>query len=275
MAASPPYRRLASFYFFHYAALGTLVPYWSLYMAARGFSAVQTGQVMAVILAGRVVAPAIWGWLADLRGDARLTLRAAAASALLAFLLVPFTASFTSLAVIMCVFSLGLSGVIPQFEATTLNHLGTRPERYGLVRVWGSVGFIVAVSSMGLALEMLPVTALPWCVSFLLACMLIGTWITPMSGAVVQTGSGSLLDVLRRPEVLTLLLACFLVQVSFGPYYVFFSVYLEALGYSSASTGFFWALAVAAEIAVFLCAGRLLQRFSASAACSKFLWGCA
>lgn len=230
-------------------------------MVARGFSAVETGQVMAIILAGRVVAPTVWGWLADLRGDARFTLRLSAACALLPFILVPFVSSFYALAVVMSLFSLGLSGVIPQFEATTLNHLGSTPERYGLVRLWGSVGFIAAVTGTGFALGYISITGLPWLVSVLLGCMLIGVWVTPMSVASIGSGAGSLLEVLRKPEVFSLFLACFLVQASFGPYYVFFSVYLETLGYASATIGFLWALAVGAEILVFFYAGRLMSRF--------------
>ncbi|NNF51689.1 MAG: MFS transporter [Gammaproteobacteria bacterium] len=260
MTAALPYRRLASFYFFHYAALGALVPYWSLYMIARGFSAVETGQVMAIILAGRVVAPTVWGWLADARGDARLTLRLAALCAFLPFACVPLVTNFYSLAAVMSLFSLGLSGVIPQFEATTFNHLGATPERYGLVRLWGSVGFIVSVLGTGLALGILPVTDLPWLVAALLACMLASVWITPITSALSATGESALLEVLKKPEVLSLFLVCFLVQASFGPYYVFFSVFLEASGYGSAEIGFYWALAVGAEIVVFMFAGQLLRR---------------
>lgn len=260
--AGPPYRRLASFYFFHYAALGALVPYWSLYMLGRGFNAVETGQVMALILAGRVVAPTIWGWVADLRGGSGPTLRLAALCSVLPFFFVPQTTSFFALASVMALFSLGFSGVIPQFEATTLNHLGDAPERYGLIRLWGSLGFVVAVSATGLALSVLPVMLLPWLVSLLLTAMLIAVWLTPQTRPSHTSEAGSLWQVLARPEVAALFLACFLVQASFGPYYVFFSVYLDSLGYQSASIGFFWALAVLAEILVFVYAGRLLRRTS-------------
>lgn len=262
MTPALPYRRLASFYFFHYAALGALVPYWSLYMAARGFGAMQIGQVMAIILGARVVAPTLWGWFADRGSGGRLPLRLAGACALFAFLTIPLLREFAALAVAMAIFSLGLSGVIPQFEANTLNHLGKAPERYGRVRLWGSVGFIAAVSLTGLVFEALPVTALPWVVSALLACMLAGIWLTPVCRADSVTAPGSLLSVIRQPPVAALLIACFLVQASFGPYYVFFTIYLDSLGYSSAAIGFYWALAVAAEIVVFLYAAQLFSRFA-------------
>jgi len=68
---------------------------------------------------------------------------------------------------------------------------------------------------------------------------------------------------LRRPEVLAFLLACFLMQGSHGPYYAFFSIYLQDHGYPSTQIGWLWALGVAAEIAVFLVFHRWLRRFGA------------
>ncbi len=70
-------------------------------------------------------------------------------------------------------------------------------------------------------------------------------------------------DVLRRPVVLSLLSVCFLVQASHGPYYAFFSIYLEEYGYSTALIGQLWALGVLAEIGVFLVMPVLLPRFGA------------
>jgi PPP family 3-phenylpropionic acid transporter len=60
-----------------------------------------------------------------------------------------------------------------------------------------------------------------------------------------------------------LLAGCILLQASFGPYYVFFTIYLRDLGYSSGTAGLMWAWGAAAEIAVFAYTPRLLQRWSA------------
>ena len=235
-------------------------------MDARGFSAVQIGQVMAIILAGRVVAPPLWGWLADRRGSPKLTIVIAAAMSLAAFLAVPVVGSFAGLAVAMAVFSIGFSGVMPQFEASTLNHLGRQPERYGRVRWWGSLGFILAVTAAGLAFESWQIINLPMLVSALLASMLAAAWATPVSAArVTDVQEGSLASVLKRPQVLAFLLVCFLVQASFGPYYVFFSVFLDELGYPAGAIGVMWGLAVASEILVFVFASQLFLRFSLSA----------
>ena len=58
-----PYWRLSSFYFFYFAALGGLVPYWGLYLKQLGFDAVAIGTLMAIPMATKFVAPYLWGWL--------------------------------------------------------------------------------------------------------------------------------------------------------------------------------------------------------------------
>ncbi len=51
-----PYWRLSGFYFFFFASLGVLVPYWGLYLKSLGFSALEIGQLVALLLATKIVA---------------------------------------------------------------------------------------------------------------------------------------------------------------------------------------------------------------------------
>ncbi len=101
-----------------------------------------------------------------------------------------------------------------------------------------------------------------------LVVLLILIWLSSL--AVPESAAGHLpLDqepirtVLKRPFVLSLFAVCFLIQLSHGPYYAFFSIYLEGYGYSTATIGWLWALGVVAEIGVFLLMPRLLPRYGA------------
>src|SRR5688572_17639276 len=67
-----PYRRLAGFYFFYFAYLGAFAPFFSLYLEAAGMSAVDIGLLMALPQLTRLVAPHLWGWLAD-SGPSRMS----------------------------------------------------------------------------------------------------------------------------------------------------------------------------------------------------------
>ena len=64
MRAALPYWRLSGFYFFYFALLGATAPYWALYLAELGFSAARIGELLAIPMLMRCLAPNLWGyWL--------------------------------------------------------------------------------------------------------------------------------------------------------------------------------------------------------------------
>ena len=67
--------------------------------------------------------------------------------------------------------------------------------------------------------------------------------------------------ILKRPEVIAFLSICFLVQLSHGPYYTFYTIYLEHHGYTPSLIGQLWALGVIAEVVIFLFMHRWLPYF--------------
>ena len=258
------YWRLSGFYLFYFASLGALVPYWGLYLKSLGLDVTAIGQLIAILLATKIVAPNVWGWIADRTGHRMAIVRMASLLATVTFAGVFLGNSFWWLAIVMTAFSFFWNAALPQFEATTMNHLGDDTHRYSGIRLWGSVGFIISVALLGPLLDSRGVALLPVIVAALFALI----WLSSM--AVPETAAGHLpLDqeplsrVLRRPLVVSLLVVCFLVQASHGPYYAFYTLYLEAADYSAAFIGQLWALGVLAEIGVFLCMPLLLPRFGA------------
>ena len=258
------YWRLSGFYLFYFASLGALVPYWGLYLKSLGLDVTAIGQLIAILLATKIVAPNVWGWIADHTGHRMSIVRMASLLATLTFAGVFLGNSFWWLAVVMTAFSFFWNAALPQFEATTMSHLGEDTHRYSGIRLWGSVGFIIAVALLGPLLDSRGVELLPVIVAVLFALIWMSSMAVPESAAGhLQLGQEPLTRVLRRPLVVSLLVVCFLVQASHGPYYAFYTLYLEAAGYSGAVIGQLWALGVLAEIGVFLCMPLLLPRFGA------------
>lgn len=259
-----PYWRLSFFYFFYFASLGVLIPYWSLYLKSIGYSVADIGEIMAVIMGTKIVAPNIWGWIADHTGQRMRIIRLASVLSALVFAGVYVSDSYGWMVVVMLLFSFFWNANLPQFEATTLSHLGTQAHRYSRIRLWGSIGFILSVVVVGSITENYGADWVPASVLVLL----IGIWffslVTPDNdnGNQIETESG-FRQVMRRPEVLALFVVCFLLQASHGPYYAFYTIYLEEHGYSRSLIGQLWALGVIAEILVFMAMHRLLPRFGA------------
>ena len=164
-----PYWRLSSFYLFYFAALGALIPFWTLYLSSLGFNSIQIGQLMAIPTATKIVAPYIWGWLGDHIGKRMAIVRTGSLLAFLTFLLVFWLTDYGGLALAMSLFSFFWNAALPQFEATTLNHLGAQTHRYSSIRLWGSIGFIVAVAGLGALFEQAGTALLPTVLLGLLA----------------------------------------------------------------------------------------------------------
>jgi MFS transporter, PPP family, 3-phenylpropionic acid transporter len=259
--------RLSAFYLCYFGALGVFVPYFSFYLQRQGFSALAIGQLMAIPMAMRVLAPGLWGWAADRSGRPDLALRYGAGLAAGGAVLLTGASSFTAMAIALVAFALPWSGLLPQFEAATLSHLGARPQRYGLIRLWGSVGFILAVLAGGLLFAGERTDAVPVVLCLVVAATTVAAWRVPPAPAVAVADGApqGFVAALRRPWVLALLAVCILQQAAFGPYYVFFTIYLDRLGYGTGAAGLLWAWGVAAEVLMFLYTPRLIERYGSRA----------
>lgn len=256
------YPRLSLFYLFYFGTIGVFVPFFAFYLQHVGFGPVQIGQLMAIPMAMRILAPGLWGWAADHSGRRDLALRLGALLAAAGMALLAGASGFLSVALGLAAYALPWSGLLPQFEATTLSHLGASPQRYGWIRLWGSVGFIVAVLLGGLVFSGARIGAVPLVVLALVVGTALAIWRVPGAPASpARQDPQSFWPALRRPWVMALLLVCLLQQASFGPYYVFFTIHLDRLGYGTGATGAFWAWGVAAEILMFLWTPQLVERF--------------
>lgn len=258
-----PYRRLSGFYFFYFAILGAYLPFWSLYLKQIGFSADQIGELMAMMVATKIIAPYLWSWLADKSGRSLGLIRLVTLLSLVFFGGFLYRQDYLWVAAVTVAFSFFWNAVLPQFEAATMRHLSIEPQRYSRIRLWGSVGFIVAVLGIGRLLDFISVLYLPWIVSGLMAGNWLVALITPEAVAPRADKVGdSVFRILFKPELLAFFMVYLLLQVAHGPYYVFYSVYLQQHHYSASLTGLLWALGVVSEILVFFWMHGLIKRFS-------------
>ena len=257
-----PYWRLSGFYFFYFASLGIFVPYWGLYLQWQGFSAQEIGQLTAVFLGTRIIAPNLWAWLADIHEQRMRIVRVTSIIGTLAFSALLLNNSYIWIATVMLIFSIFWNATLPQFEANTLEHLGENSHHYSKIRLWGSIGFIITVTTFGVVFERVSIELMP----VALIVTMTGIWIMSLSVPEsshrdLTDNQQSLKDILKKPAILAFFTVCFLVILSHGPYYTFYSIYLEQNGYSRSLIGQLWALGVLAEIVVFLFMHRFIPRF--------------
>jgi PPP family 3-phenylpropionic acid transporter len=257
-----PHGRLAVWYFWYFAFIGAFLPYFALYLQSIGMSAGRIAVLMSLGQFMRLVAPLLWSWLADSVGRRVRIVVASTAAALASFSVVFLTEDFVGLLLGMAVLHFFWSASLPLVEALTLGHLAANPERYGRVRLWGSIGFIVTVMGVGLLLDLAPIRSQLW-VSWvlLLGTLLSALTLTEVKGH-AELVSGPIIEVLRQRKVLFLLGAGLFMTASHGALYVFYSIHLVAQGYGKTLVGALWTLGVVAEIVVFLLMPRISLRVS-------------
>lgn len=260
----PSLRRFAVFYFFYYAALGAYTPYIGRWVDALGHGGFVVGGMLGLWYGTRIVAPPAWAALTGRSARPGEWFFAGCVATLLCFAGFLFTESAWPLLAVMAVFGLFYNAVMPQFEAMTLTALGPRPELYGRLRVWGSIGFLCVAGSYGALMDRVGAGWFPWLVLPLFAGMVAAAWPhradKPPETAPGVAEAGHLF---KRPGVRRFLLVALLMQVGFGPFYVFYTLHLQAAGHSGAAIGALWAIGVLIEILMFWQAPRLIARFGA------------
>ncbi len=263
-AHSLPYWRLSSFYFFYFAVVGSLTPYWGVYLKSLGYSSKDVGVITAIIFITRMVAPNFWGWLADKTQQRLRIIRQGSAIACIFFAGVLVSQQYTWLLIVISCYTFFWHAVLPQFEVITLTYLGNQTQRYSQIRLWGSMGFVVAVVGLGWLFDYFSIRFLPIAMlSFLVLIWLSSFSFKEMTVPKTTTHSTGFLKVVWQPVIVCFLLSSFLLQVSHGTYYTFYSLYLqENYGYSSTATGLLWALGVLAEVAIFFVMPKVMYRFN-------------
>lgn len=250
--------RLAAFYFLFFAYAGAYVAYFPLYLASRDLGAVQIAWLLALPALARTFAPAAWGWVADRTGAHRAIVTASCAVTASGVAMMPFTDHLAWVIALMSVLS---AGALPLVEAITLGSLGGQSGRYGPIRVWGSIGFIIVVLGGGAWLDRQPIATLPWVLVLFMLATLLSALALPR-GRVYAGGQHPPLRL--TPAIVALLAAGFCNALAHGALYAFLSLHLEREGYSGTMIGLLWTLGVAAEILVFLYLPQLFRRVALS-----------
>ena len=270
-AARSPRRALFAFgsvSFAYFAYAGLFSTYSPLWFQSLGYSTLAIGVLVSLQSATRLIGPYGWGWLADHTGQRTTMLRVAAALSLLASLGFMVSPAYSWNAGVTVALFLCTAGVIPISEAA-LAHLVSRggtldAGRYGRVRLWGSIGFILTVSASGFALQWLGVNWFPAFVVGMLGLLLLAALRLPMvrEAAHDSDSAPGAMAVLRRPVVAWFFAGVFFTVLAHTSLYAFFSLYLVSLGYGKGAVGLLWAVGVAMEVGWFWFQGRWLPRMS-------------
>jgi PPP family 3-phenylpropionic acid transporter len=258
------FRRYSVFYLCYYAALGAYTPYIGRWVASLGHGGYVVGAMLGIWYGTRVIGPTAWAALLHRSKSPGQWFVAGTVLTLLCFAGFTLTRSVWALFAVMSAFGFFYNAVMPQFEAMTLAALGADSHQYGRIRVWGSIGFLVVASSYGALLDRLGDAAFPWVtLPLLLATVLAALPHRHDSAPSEESNEEQPGHLWIRPGVRRFLLIALLMQLGFGPFYVFYTLHLQAHGHTGLEVGALWGLGVLIEIALFWQAPKLIARFGA------------
>ena len=254
---------LSSLYFIYFAILGVYLPYFNLYCYHLGFSSFEIGAISALRTLATAFFPLIWGAIAD-----RFAIRRPiyicchfTSTAIWAFYLL--TTDFWFMFAITGFYGIFYAPLISFLESFSMDLLDTEKNRYGRLRAWGSISFIIMVTAVGRAIDAFSadiIIMLILCGSLIQSLLAVNVPRTAGHRQQLSFSAGARALLQRR--VVIFLIAAFLMLASHGTYYGFFSIHLENIGYNSTFIGFAWALAVLAEIGIMVYSVPIFRRFS-------------
>jgi len=255
--------RLSRFYFIYYFFVGAFVPYWGLYLKSEQFSPADIGILMSLFQISRIFAPNFWGWLADHSGRRAHWIRLTAFLGLCGFTAVFWAHGFFWLFFVMAALSMFTSSTLPLAESLTLAHLATTNGHYSRIRMWGSLGFIVAAVVLGFLIDFAGITSLLWFILIVQMVLFVLTFSLPEAKVLPHAQDNfSIWQVLKQPNVIALLIGCSLMVTAHGVLYNFYSIYLSEHGYTKTMIGLLWSVGVICEIGIFMLMPKIMRRFS-------------
>ena len=249
-------------YFIYFGVLGIYLPYFNLYCYHIGFSGTEIGGLSAARSLVLVAFPMIWGILADRFRSRRALYVFCSLCAAVIWCLYLATSEFLPMLTITVLHGIFYAPLISFLEAFSMDALGRARQNYGRIRAWGSISFIAVVLLLGWMIDLFNIR-------LILVLVLAGSVVQSLAAIRMPAERSSKTnpfsgrpEFLMQQQTLVFLLCGFLMLVSHGAYYGFFSIHLATLGFSKTFIGVSWALASAAEILVMITSRRMFRRFS-------------
>jgi PPP family 3-phenylpropionic acid transporter len=240
-------------------------------MTELGHGSVAIGQTLSVVTFTKIISPYIWGYLADKSGKGGSFILLGGVGTLVSSIALTQVTSVNLLMVVLFFFSFFWNAVLPLYEATTLRLLGSNSERYGRIRVWGSISFILLALICGFLFEYVSARWVPciiafWALGILISIISIRHYLREELPAQKKHSVGLASEAKRF--MFWFLVAMFFLHGSTSAYYAFFDLYVIQSGYHSYASGLLISFGVVVEVLFFLKSHYFIQRWGSHLLCT-------
>jgi MFS transporter, PPP family, 3-phenylpropionic acid transporter len=255
---------------FLFLGLGVQLPFLPLWLAGVGLGTNDIAAVLAGQIAARILGAPAGTFLADRYGRPVALIRLFSLLCSVFYLLLAFMDGFAAIFIVAFFASLFFAPVTPLIESYTIEICAMHGLDYGRLRVWASVGFIVATFAAGALLEYWPVSTVVFMIAAGQGLLALAAFVMPQTNGPVKieekqamTGLVDVVSLMRQSVFIIFLLAVSFGQSSHAIYYSFASLHWERLGHSEVVIGILWAIGVVTEVAFFYFSSSVTRRYAA------------
>ncbi|MGE6743946.1 MFS transporter [Allorhizobium pseudoryzae] len=246
---------------------GILLPFFPVWLKSLTFDDVEIGLILSLPILLRILAGPLFGFLADRMAERARVLLFSAGLSIATALALTKVEGFWPVLVLFALQGAAFAPFTPVLESITVMGVRRWGFRYGSIRVWGSIGFVVTTLIAGEAVSRLSGTIVPVAAAVAFLFTLGAALIVPRLGRAVSTranaGGALIPSGSATGGLLPLMIGCTLVQSTHGMYYGFSGIHWQALGFSGSQIGLLWSAGVVAEILFFFLSSVIAKRFSA------------
>ncbi len=253
--------RYAAMYGAIFLTVGIYLPFWPLWLSARGLGADQIGVLLACGTWVKVLSGPVLAQIADRTGGAKATIVVCALMSVLFFSWFYLAEAFWAILAIQVLVSIFHPPLTPLTETQTMAAATAKRLDYGRVRLWGSLAFIVGTLGAGWLLTGRDAGLVLPLILGALGLNLLAALAFPSSRRAAATAPlRGLWLMFANRQFLMFLAATSLLAASHAVYYGFSALHWRAAGLSEAMVGWLWAEGVIAEVILFAFGGRVVAR---------------
>ncbi len=252
--------RLAALYAAFFVLAGIQMPFFPVWLKAKGLDPASIGLVLAAPMVLRILTIPVTTRAADRHNALRGVLILTCCLTIAGYTLVGLAEGAGFILLAYAIAALAFTPVMPLSETYALKGLGALGRPYGPVRLWGSATFILGNFAAGYAIDVIPARDLIWMIvaaSALIALAALALAPLPQAAVAASEPPGPRRGLLRDPAFIAVLTAASLIQASHAVFYGFSALQWRAEGLDGSTIAALWALGVVAEIVLFALQGRL------------------
>lgn len=249
----------------HFFGMGIFLPFFPVVLADKGLSSSEIGLILGLSMIAKNLANPVMANISDRTGRRRLSIFVYSCAAAMFLAAFDVSSGFVAVMIVIAGFTVFWSPVVPLSDAYALDVVRNKQGDYGRMRMWGSIGFVVANTIGGWLSVAYSSGVLVWgLMATALATGLIAISLPGMQPAREgQPDSNSARPgVFKEPWFIGVLVIVGALQATHGAYYALGSIFWVEKGASEFTVGLLWAVGVITEIILFFVAGRLGNKVS-------------